>query len=158
MALKSYEEFLNENLLHNYTYYGQGSLLPIVQQLYNEDKTPAQIATFLVSLGVDNERIAKVMTLFSRSCGSTGSIAESYALNEDEVDDLVNADPEKLAKGEDPKKAKKSDTEDTKDDKKSEETPEDEEATDMSAKLKALKSALKDSENIEKIRKILAKD
>ena len=43
MAIKSYDEFVNENLIGQYSYYGQGSLFPIVSKLASEGKSAQQI-------------------------------------------------------------------------------------------------------------------
>jgi hypothetical protein len=59
--IKSYEEFVNENLFGQYSYYGAGSLFPIVQKLATEGKNPEQIYLFLTTIGVDEERKMNVL-------------------------------------------------------------------------------------------------
>ena len=56
MAIKTYDEFLNENLFGAYSYYGAGSLVPIVSKLASEGKSAQQIYSYLTMLGVDEER------------------------------------------------------------------------------------------------------
>lgn len=52
--MKSYLEFLNESENHNeYSYYGPGSLYPIIKKLVEEGKTQHIISTYLNTLGVD---------------------------------------------------------------------------------------------------------
>jgi len=59
--IKSYEQFVNENLFGQYSYYGAGSLFPIVQKLASEGKNPEQIYLFLTTIGVDEERKINVL-------------------------------------------------------------------------------------------------
>ena len=59
--IKSYEQFVNENLFGQYSYYGAGSLFPIVQKLASEGKNPEQIYLFLTTIGVDEERKISVL-------------------------------------------------------------------------------------------------
>lgn len=59
--IKSYEQFVNENLFGQYSYYGAGSLFPIVQKLASEGKNPEQIYLFLTTIGVDEERKMNVL-------------------------------------------------------------------------------------------------
>lgn len=164
MKLKSYEEFVNENLVGVYSYYGQGSLFPIVSKLCQEGKTPQQIYSYLTSLGIDEERKRKVISdIFLME-------AKDFVIEglfEDDVEDLLNADPEDLAKGVDPSKAKtddsvqnaldklKSGDDEGMDDKSDEEKSKTSDDND-SDKIDALKSALKDAEKLDKIKKILS--
>ena len=46
--IKSYEEFLNENLLGQYSYYGAGSLFPIVAKLASEGKSINQLYPLVI--------------------------------------------------------------------------------------------------------------
>lgn len=62
--MKSYTDFLNENLQSQYCYYGAGSLYPLVAKLVQEGKSKMIINQYLVSLGVDGGRIAKVLEQF----------------------------------------------------------------------------------------------
>ena len=59
--LKSFDEFVNENLVTKgtYNFYGPGSLNPIVKKLIGEGKNKSIIATYLTSLGVEAWRIEK---------------------------------------------------------------------------------------------------
>ena len=172
MSLKSYEQFVNENLFGQYSYYGQGSLFPIVSKLANEGKNAQQIYLYLTTLGIDEERKRRVISqVFLNESESidfdkVSAINEGLFEDDDDVDDLVNADPKDLAKGIDPSKAKpdtdvkaaldklKGGDEESEEDKEKEgETSGDEE--DKSSKVAALQSALKDAEKLEKIKKIL---
>jgi len=161
MAIKSYSDFVNENLIGQYSYYGAGSLFPIVSKLAEEGKSAKQIYTYLTTLGIDEERKRKVISqIFLME--SEEFITEEE-INEDEIDDLAKADYEDLAKGVDPSKAKadpevkaaldklkSGDDEEEKDDKSKKEVE------DKSAKVAALQAALKDAEKLDKIKKILS--
>ena len=61
--LKSFDEFVNENLVSKgeYNFYGPGSLKPLVQKLVSEGKNESIIRTYLTSIGVVPWRIDKVM-------------------------------------------------------------------------------------------------
>lgn len=159
MKLKSYGEFLNENLIGQYSYYGAGSLFPIVHKLASEGKSAKQIYQYLTQLGVDEERKRNVISQIF--------LNESKGLYEDDLEDLAAADTGDLEKGIDPSKAKKDDDveaalkklkgdedEDMEDKKEVEATKDSDE--DESDKIKALQSALKDAEKLEKIKKILS--
>jgi hypothetical protein len=156
MSIKSYEQFLNENLIGAYSYYGQGSLYPIVKKLSEEGKTPQQVYTYLTTLGIDEERKQRVL----------GQVFQGINESLFEDDDILNADVNDLTKGISPSKAKpdkevkaaldklkKGDDEETADKAEDDETKTDDEAE--SAKIAALQSALKDAEKLEKIKKIL---
>jgi hypothetical protein len=160
--IKSYEQFVNENLFGQYSYYGAGSLFPIVQKLASEGKNPEQIYLFLTTIGVDEERKINVL----KKVFLNESIDVSF-LNEGglyEEDDILKADTKDLAKGIDPSKAKpdagvkqaldKLKDEESKD-KSDTEKPEGE-GSDETAKIEALKDALKDAQKMEKIKKILS--
>ena len=166
--IKTYNEFVNENLYGQYSYYGAGSLFPIVSKLATEGKTPQQIYLYLTTLGIDEERkvrvLSKVFLNESIDFEELKEISEN-GLYEDDAEDVLNADVGDLAKGIDPSKAKpdanvkaaldklKSGKTEPEDDAEKEETPvEDEE----SQKIQALQSALKDAQKIEKIKKILS--
>ncbi len=179
MALKSYDEFLNENLVGQYSYYGAGSLFPIVSKLASEGKSAKQIYTFLTTLGIDEERKRKVISqIFLNENIDFDTLEEEANLSEagiyedddepssKEIDKLVKADAGDLKKGIDPAKAKvdpeidaaldklKSGDEESMKDK--EEEGEDKDSDDdKSSKIAALQSALKDAEKLDKIRKIL---
>lgn len=163
--IKSYSEFLNENLAGQYSYYGAGSLFPIVSKLASEGKNPQQIYLYLTSLGIDEERkvrvISKVFLNESIDFDSLREISEK-GLYEDDTEDILTASTSDLAKGIDPSKAKPDmDVKKALDKLKSGETEADEDDDkddddEESSKIDALKSALKDAEKIEKIKKILA--
>jgi hypothetical protein len=163
MSLKSYEQFVNENLIGQYSYYGQGSLFPIVSKLASEGKNAQQIYLYLTTLGIDEERKRRVISQVFLNESIDIDFDKISAINEglfeDDVDDLVKADPKDLAKGIDPSKAKP-DTEvkDALDKLKGDEEDDDEdedEGEEKSTKVAALQSALKDAEKLEKIKKIL---
>jgi hypothetical protein len=165
--MKSYEQFVNENLIGQYSYYGQGSLFPIVSKLANEGKSAQQIYLYLTSLGIDEERKRKVISQIFLNESKSIDFDKIAAMNEglfeddDDIDDLVNADPKDLEKGIDPAKAKpdkdvkaaldKLEKGDKEED--DEEKPEDD--VDQSSKVAALQSALKDAKKLEQIKKIL---
>jgi len=159
--LKTYKEYLNENLHGHYSYYGAGSLFPIVHKLASEGKTPKQLYTYLTTLGIDEERKLKVLSqVFVNE-----SITEG--LFEDDIDDIVNAETDDLTKGIDPADADqdedvkkaidklKDGDDETSKEKESEDKTKDTEETE-SEKIEALKGALKDAEKLDKIKKILS--
>jgi len=158
--IKSYNEFLNENLAGQYSYYGSGSLFPIVSKLAAEGKNPQQIYQYLTQLGIDEERKVRVISkVFLNESIDFEALSEK-GLYED--DDILTASTSDLAKGIDPAKAKPDvDVKKALDKLKSGDTDQDktEDKDDddaQSSKIDALKSALKDAEKIEKIKKILA--
>lgn len=176
MNLKSYHEYLNEDLNGQYNYYGQGSLFPIVQKLRQEGKSIRTIYVYLTTLGIDEDRKQKVISqvflnesvdfeilkMDTEFLMESSLFEEDDKLSPDEIDDLLNADPDDLAKGVDPKKAKP-DT-DFKDSLKKltdkpviDDTDKKPEEADESPKsnLDALQAVLKDAEKLEKIREIL---
>lgn len=160
--IKSYSEFLNENLAGQYSYYGAGSLFPIVAKLASEGKNPQQIYLYLTTLGIDEERKMRVLSkvFLNESLDNIKEISEG-GLYEDDTDDIIKASTSDLAKGIDPSKAKPDlDVKKALDKLKSGETEpkkdEDEVGDEDSAKIDALKSALKDAEKLEKIKKILS--
>ena len=59
--LKSFDEFVNENLVTKgeYNFYGPGSLKPIIMKLIGEGKEESIIRTYLYSIGVAPWRIEK---------------------------------------------------------------------------------------------------
>jgi len=156
---------LNENLSGQYSYYGAGSLFPIVAKLATEGKNPQQIYLYLTTLGIDEERkmrvISKVFLNESIDFDSLREVSEK-GLYEDDTEDVLTASTSDLAKGIDPSKAKPDvDVKKALDKLKSGDTDQDktedkDDDDDSSAKLDALKSALKDAEKLEKIKKILA--
>jgi hypothetical protein len=76
--IKSYEEFVNENLFGQYSYYGAGSLFPIVQKLASEGKNPEQIYLFLTTIGVDEERKINVLKkVFLNESIDTDALSEA---------------------------------------------------------------------------------
>jgi|NOAtaT_6_FD_contig_121_413337_length_6194_multi_4_in_0_out_0_1 hypothetical protein len=176
MALKSYDEFVNETImLGQYSYYGQGSLYPIVHKLATEGKTAQQIYLYLTTLGIDEERKRKVISqIFLNESIDFDELETLYeGLYEDddldtkEIDKLVKADAGDLAKGIDPSKAKvdpeidkaldklKSGDEETMKDKEKEGDSKDKDDS-QNDKILALQAAMKDAEKLDKIRKILA--
>jgi hypothetical protein len=166
-TIKSYTEFLNENLFGQYSYYGAGSLFPIVSKLASEGKSAKIIYTYLTSLGIDEERkirvISKVFLNESIDFVSFKDELLEKGLYEDDTEDILNADPKDLAKGIDPSKAKPDmDVKKALDKLKSGETDpkEDEEDKEPESedKINALRSALQDAEKIEKIKDILLPD
>lgn len=161
--IKSYEEFVNENLYGQYSYYGAGSLFPIVQKLCSEGKTPQQIYTYLTTLGIDEERKIRVLRKVFLNEGvniDDMTFEIEKPINEADVDDIITAKTSDLAKGIDPSKAKPDlDVKKALDKLKSEEKPERDKKgseEEESTKIKALQSALKDAQKIEKIKKILS--
>ena len=85
-TIKSFDEFVNENLAlqGNYSYFGPGSLDPIIQQLLGEGKNVSIIRSYLTSLGVDVQRINSAMAKFEMelAIGEKKRINESDDLNE----------------------------------------------------------------------------
>jgi hypothetical protein len=76
--IKSYEQFVNENLFGQYSYYGAGSLFPIVQKLASEGKNPEQIYLFLTTIGVDEERkISVLKKVFLNESIDVASLSEA---------------------------------------------------------------------------------
>ena len=106
MAIKSYAEFVNENLIGQYSYYGQGSLFPIAAKLASEGKSAEQIYLYLTTLGIDEERKRKVISqLFLNESIDFDAIMEKGGLYEDDLDDIAKASTSDLKKGIDPSKA-----------------------------------------------------
>jgi len=83
MKLKSYKDFVNENLIGQYSYYGQGSLFPLVNKLASEGKTLAEVERFLNIIGVDKERQSKVLIEIFGDVNNIPEIDET--LKEDEI-------------------------------------------------------------------------
>lgn len=168
MAIKSYTEFVNENLIGQYSYYGQGSLFPIVHKLASEGKSAQQIYQYLTQLGVDEERKRKVISqVFLNESIDFDNLDEGKGLYEDDLEDIATADAGDLAKGIDPSKAKpdsdveaaldklkKGDDEDMEDKDKEGDTKDSDD--DKTSKIAALQAALKDAEKLDRIKKILA--
>jgi hypothetical protein len=155
MAIKTYDEFLNENLFGAYSYYGAGSLVPIVSKLASEGKSAQQIYSYLTMLGVDEER--------KRRSISKVFLNESFEfLTEDVVDGLLDKKPEEPKKPSD--SAVDADVKKALDDLKSGDDETDKDVSDEvekedeeeSNKIQVLKGALKDAEKLEKIKKILS--
>jgi hypothetical protein len=170
MAIKSYDEFVNENLIGQYSYYGQGSLFPIVSKLASEGKSAQQIYTYLTTLGVDEERKRTVIAKIFLNEQIDFDLLEAGIYEDDDdkaIDKLVKADGSDLAKGIDPSKAKvdpeidkaldklKTGDEDSMKDKEEEGDSKDKDDQE-SSKIAALQSALKDAEKLDKIKKILS--
>lgn len=168
MAIKSYTEFVNENLVGQYSYYGAGSLFPIVSKLASEGKSAQQIYQYLTQLGIDEERKRKVISqTFLGESINFETINEKGGLYEDDLDDIAKADTKDLAKGIDPSKAKadseveaaldklKSGDDDDMEDKEEDDDDKDDD-DEKSDKIVALQAALKDAEKLDKIRKILS--
>jgi hypothetical protein len=160
-TIKSYSEFLNENLYGQYSYYGAGSLYPIVSKLASEGKSAQQIYTYLTTLGIDEQRKKMVLTkVFLNESIDFEELSEK-GLYEDDIDDIINADPKDLKKGIDPSKAKpdmdvKKALDKLKGDETESEEKEESEEPEAEDKINALKSALEDSEKLEKIKTILS--
>ena len=168
MAIKSYTEFVNENLIGQYSYYGQGSLFPIAAKLASEGKSAQQIYLYLTTLGIDEERKRKVISqVFLNESIDFDAIVEKGGLYEGDLDDIAKASTSDLKKGIDPSKAtpdndvkaaldklKAGDDEDMKDKEKEGEDKDSDE--DKSEKIAALQAALQDAEKLDKIKKILA--
>ena len=169
MAIKSYDEFVNENLIGQYSYYGQGSIFPIVSKLASEGKS-AQQYSYLTTLGVDEERKRTVIAKIFLNEQIDFDLLEAgiYEDDEDEeIEKLVKADASDLAKGIDPSKAKvdpeienahdklKKGDEDSMKDKEEDGDSKDKDDQE-SSKIAALQSALKDAEKLDKIKKILS--
>ena len=166
MPIKSYEEFVNENLFGQYSYYGSGSLFPIVSKLASEGKSAQLIYTYLTSLGIDEGRKRQVIAkVFVNESIDFDNIDE--ALYEDDLDDIATASTSDLKKGIDPSKAKpdtdveaaidklkSGDDESMKDKEEGDEDKDSDDASD--AKIAALQAALKDAEKLDKIKKILS--
>lgn len=178
MNLKSYNEYLNEDLNGQYNYYGSGSLFPIVQKLKQEGKSARVVYIYLTSLGIDETRKQKVMSqvfmnesvdfevlkLDTEFLMETSLFEEDNKPSPDEIENILNTDPDDLSKGVDPKKAKPD--KDFKDSlKKLTDKPElDAEKTNKDSddskplpknNLDALHAVIKDAEKLEKIREIL---
>ena len=168
MPIKSYEEFVNENLFGQYSYYGSGSLFPIVSKLASEGKSPQLIYTYLTSLGIDEGRKRQVISkVFIGESIDFDNIDE--ALYEDDLDDIATASTDDLKKGVDPSKAtpdtdvesaidklKSGDDESMKDKEKEGEDKDSDDAEN--SKIAALQAALKDAEKLDKIKKILSEN
>lgn len=60
--MKSYSEFLNEDLFGQFNYYGKGSLFPLIQKLKDEGKSIEIIVTYMRSLGIDENRQREVLS------------------------------------------------------------------------------------------------
>ena len=84
--IKSFDEFVNENLVlqGNYNYFGSGSLDPIIAQLLGEGKNVSIIRSYLTSLGVDPTRINNAMAKFEMelAIGEKKKVNESEEINE----------------------------------------------------------------------------
>lgn len=185
MNLKSYNQYLNEDLNGEYNYYGAGSLFPLVQKLKQEGKSPKVIYAYLTTLGIDEMRKQKVISLafmnesidFEVMQNDLTYFFEASLFEEDdkpspdEINDLLNADSKDLSKGIDPKKAKpdidfkKSLDKLKADDSSSEEEPVTTEPvttepkeivkSDAKSNINALQAVIRDAEKLEKIREIL---
>lgn len=143
--VKTYEQFLNENLAGEYCYFGSNALIPIAMKLHNEGMNAKQIYDYLTSLGVQERQ-----KMFIINSLTSDGVLEG-------VDDLVSADIEdeiadmkkkKDDNGEE-KDDKESDSEEEKDDEK------EEDETDSSKETEILKKVLKDQEKLDQIRAIL---
>lgn len=150
MKLKSYQEFLNENLFGNYSYYGQGSLFPIVSKLAQEGMSPEQIYTYLTSLGIDEERKMAVLSKVFLNEGVDLSAmlkdaekekkdeTEEKDEKEDEVEKTVDTAEKDKEKSEDEEKSKSEESKDAED-----------------IKIDTLKTVVNDAEKLKKIKDIL---
>jgi hypothetical protein len=167
--IKSYNEFVNENLFGQYSYYGAGSLFPIVNKLASEGKNPEQIYLYLTTLGIDEERKIRVISkVFLNESIDFEALKEISEEEINETSDILKASGDDLAKGIDPSKAKpdvdvkkaldklKDGETDAGDEGGDEEKKEESPAEDENSKIQALQSALKDAQKLEKIKKILS--
>ena len=155
MAIKSYTDFVNEHLIGQYSFYGAGSLFPIVAKLASEGKSADKIYLYLTTLGIDEERKRKVISkVFLNESIDFDSVEES-GLFEDDLDDIAKANTEDLTKGVPPSKAKPDKDVKTALDTLKNDDKEEKPNADDNDKIAALKSALKDAEKIEKIKKII---
>jgi hypothetical protein len=152
MAIKTYQEFLNENLFGAYSYYGAGSLIPIVHKLATEGKSAQQIYSYLTTLGVDEERKRRAISkVFLNESEDLSFLDEG--LFEDDIDKALDD----LKKDDKSTEVKSDDTKSGEDDEESKEDEPKAKSDDKteSDKIAALQSALKDAEKLEKIKKIL---
>ena len=99
--LKSFDEFVNENLVTKgtYNFYGPGSLNPIVKKLIGEGKDKSIIATYLTSLGVEAWRIEKAFEELSEveiAIVSKNEINEAKKPSKAKFEDVANKFLEKL--------------------------------------------------------------
>lgn len=107
--MKSYSEFLNENLFGQFNYYGSGSLFPLIQKLKNEGKSIDVIVTYLRSLGIDEGRQREVLTklfpvVVCNDAITKEDVKETVVQDEDKIKDKLSVlesvldDPKKLEK------------------------------------------------------------
>jgi tRNA threonylcarbamoyladenosine modification (KEOPS) complex Pcc1 subunit len=77
--IKSFDEFVNENLVTKgvYNHYGPGSLRPLVMKLLSEGKNPQVVRTYLTSLGVEPWRIQKVFDEIEHSVAIENKVNEA---------------------------------------------------------------------------------
>ena len=184
MNLKSYNEYLNEDLNGQYNYYGPGSLFPIVQKLKQEGKSARVVYIYLTSLGIDETRKQKVMSqvFMNESIDfevlkidteylMETSLFEEDKITPDEINDLLNASPDDLSKGIDPKKAKpdtdfknainklkdkpKEPAKEVSGEETTKSTDSDTSTSSAKSNLDALHAVIRDAEKLEKIREIL---
>lgn len=158
--LKSEEQFILECNDNDYQFYGPGSMVPIIQKLKSEDKSNSQIFTYLITLGIDSERALRAINSVCESVVTEETINEEEKKKikipaptdldepktdasdetkklQDKIKKFTAASPEDIAKDADKAKA--------------------EDSTDSpSTKIDTLKNLLKDTEKLEKIKKLLS--
>lgn len=149
--VKTYEQFLNENLAGEYCYFGSNALIPIAAKLQAEGRNAKQIYDYLTSLGVQERQKMHIINSLS---GIPGCVLEN-------IDDLVSSDIEdeianiKKKKG-DNGEEKKDDEETDDSERESDETSDKEDSEeDVSKETEMLKKVLKDQEKLDKIKSIL---
>jgi len=100
--MKSYQEFVNENLFGQFNYYGNGSLFPLIKKLKDEGKSIDVIVTYMRSLGIDEQRQRDVLSkLFHTAICNEALLNENTKnITDDKLAALQNVidDEEKFAK------------------------------------------------------------
>ena len=101
--MKSYDEFLNENLFGQFNYYGSGSLFPLIQKLKDEGKSIEIIVSYMRSLGIDEGRQREVLTKLFPVVICNEAIAKEELEDETKEDKLavfesILSDPLKFEK------------------------------------------------------------
>lgn len=151
--LKTHEEFLNENLVGEYNYYGPSSLWAIVRKLVSEGKSETIIRSYLISLGVPRDRIQTAINLCipqQQEAPSAAYVPESNEeVNEDE-DTLIGTDLEDELDSDKP--SVDTDKDDSEDD---EEKDKEEDGDDPDKMVDALKDMADSKKKLDKIKAIL---
>ncbi len=168
-AIKSYHQFLVENLSAEYNYYGPGSLYPLVAKLADEGKDAAFVYRYLTGLGIDGSRKRHVIERAFPGQAYGESLFEDVAVNEDEIDDLISAEVEddlsgSKKKGDGKGKKDKDKDKDGEEDggeeedgneEDGDEDGEEDEGTEDSDETAVIKRVLKDQGKLDRIRSIL---